>query len=110
MSIFAKSKRMDTPLSGKLVLLKSKIELLASQRDEALRRLADSEEEKKLLESEIKALKEKLHKSELDREFLQVSHKIADTPQALADARALVKGMIKRVDNAISFLMEDAQL
>lgn len=110
MSIFAKSKRMDTPLSGKLVLLKSKIELLASQRDEALRRLADSEEEKKLLESEIKALKEQLHKSELDREFLQVSHKIADTPQALADARALVKGMIKRVDNAISFLMEDAQL
>lgn len=110
MSIFAKSKRMDTPLSGKLVLLKSKIELLASQRDEALRRLADSEEGKKLLESEIKALKEKLHKSELDREFLQVSHKIADTPQALADARALVKGMIKRVDNAISFLMEDAQL
>lgn len=101
---------MDTPLSGKLVLLKSKIELLASQRDEALLRLAESEEERKLLESEVKALKEKLHKSELDREYLQVSHKIADTPQALAEARTLVKGMIKRVDNAISFLMEDAQL
>lgn len=99
---------MDTQLSARFSLLKSKIDTLVAQRDDALRNLERSEAENGSLKKEIERLSQKLQQSDLDVEYLTVSHKLADSPQSLANARGIVQGLIKRVDKAIRLLSEDA--
>lgn len=86
------------------------IEILARQRNEALERLRQAGEEINDLRRQLEATREQLHKTSLDAEYLKVSHKLAQNPQALAEARAMVRGMIGRVDKAIALLKEDARI
>lgn len=88
----------------------SDIETLASQRDEALAELKKAREEITDLKRRLSEVSEELHSKNLDVEFLTLSHKLAQTPGALAEARTTVRKMIAKVDKAIALLKEDARI
>lgn len=90
--------------------LSKNIEILAAQRDEAKTALEKALEEVADLKRELEQTRNELHQKTLDVEFLSVSHKLADSPQTLADARATVRRMLSRVDKAISLLRDDARI
>ena len=99
---------MDSLASGELRQLLEKIELLGAQRDEAIAARKRADEEKADTEARLKMLQQDLHARELDVEFLSLSHKLAATPEALAEARVTVKGLLAKVEKAIRLLEEDA--
>lgn len=101
---------METSVTLELQEITRKIEALAVQRDDAEKALRLAREEISDLQLELELTREELHKKTLDVEFLTVSHKLADTPGALADARASVKRMLGRVDKALALLRDDARI
>lgn len=101
---------METSVTEALRDLSKNIEILAAQRDEAKTALEKALEEVADLKRELEQTRNELHQKTLDVEFLSVSHKLADSPQTLADARATVRRMLSRVDKAISLLRDDARI
>lgn len=97
-------------MSEEMHELARKIGILATQRDEALAELKRTQETVSDLERELEKTQEELHRKELDVEFLTVSHKLADGPQALADARKVIRKMIARIDKAMAMLRDDARI
>lgn len=85
------------------------VELLAAQRDEARTALTEAREELADLRRQLAQAEEEIHKRDLDIEFLRLSHRLAEGPQALAEARATVRRMIAGVDKALALLKEDPQ-
>jgi len=51
------------------------------------------------------ALKER-DEARLESEFLSVSHRLADSPDTIVDARRLIAGMIRNIDRCIEMLKE----
>lgn len=90
-----------------LSAVQQKIELLADSRNAALERCKNLEIEIANLTAELKSCKDELQKARLDAEYLSLSHKLADSPQALADARHIIGGMIRKVDAAIALIKND---
>lgn len=101
---------MGNDLSVLLASLQQKISMLAAQRDDALQRLEVALKNNDKLKEQLENSQRLLQQRNMDAEFLSVSHKLADNPQALADARATIKKMILRVEKAIRLLEEDAAL
>ncbi len=65
------------------------------------------------LEEENAGLREKAeeaisarNKALLDVEYMSVSHKLADSPDTLADTRRLIAGLIRNIDRCIAMLKE----
>lgn len=101
---------MDSSFSKELLAMAENIRALATQRDEAESSLRQVQEELADLKRELETAREEIHKKDLDIEFLTLSHKLADNPGALAEARATVRRLISRIDKAIALLNEDARL
>lgn len=101
---------MGNDLSVLLASLQQKISILAAQRDDALQRLEDALKNNDKLREQLENSQRLLQQRNMDAEFLSVSHKLADNPQALADARATIRKMILRVEKAIRLLEEDTAL
>lgn len=101
---------MESQLTARLDTLTLKIEELAAQRDTAIAEKKKAQELADDLKREVASLREDLHQKELDIEFLTLSHKLADTPQKLADARVTVRRILHRVEKAISLLKQDARI
>ena len=101
---------MESTMATELRELMLKARRIAAQRDETAAALKRALEEIADLKAELELTKEELHSRELDVEFLTVSHKLADKPQALAEARQTVKRMIAGVDRAMALLKSDAAL
>ena len=101
---------MGNDLSVLLASLQQKISILAAQRDDALQRLEDALKSNDKLREQLENSQRLLQQRNMDAEFLSVSHKLADNPQALADARTTIRKMILRVEKAIRLLEEDAAL
>lgn len=99
---------MESPLRNELEKLSVLVETLAAQRNEARRELKAAREALEDLRRELSLAKEGIHKRDLDIEYLTLSHKLADTPQALAEARATVRRMIAGVERAMALLRDDA--
>ena len=97
-------------MSEEMHELARKIGILAAQRDNAVKELKRTQEALADLERELAQTREELHKKTLDVEFLTVSHKLADTPQALADTRNVIRKMIVKIDKAMAMLKEDARI
>lgn len=96
----------DSP-SVVLADIQKKIAALAESRDRA-------EEQCRRLRTDIDGLKAelsdrdaRLQKAMLEIEFLTLSHKLADSPDALAEARRKIAGLIRKVDAAISLVKSD---
>ena len=101
---------MEASLSGSLRDLTRKIGLLAAQRDDARRESEALRQQVEDLRHDLRLMQEELHKRDLDIEYLRLSHKLADTPEALANARKTVKQMIADVDRVIVMLRDDVAI
>lgn len=111
MTIFAKIIRhLDSEVRNGIQALIGKANLLAAQRDEAERELLKAREEIADLRYKLGKTQEELHATTLDAQYLSLSHKLADNPQALAEARAILRRLIAKVDKAIGMLREDARI
>lgn len=80
-------------------------ELLADLESLKIRNKELEEENAELRRRESDALKIR-DKALLDIEYLQVSHKLADDPDALIDTRRRIAGLIRNIDRCISMLKE----
>ena len=64
-----------------------------------------------LLNRELKEQHDKdvaaLAKAHKDIEFLSLSHRLADSPEALIEARTIVSKLIRTVDNCIRLINEE---
>lgn len=92
---------------AKLAEIRKKISQLAAQRDAAIARIADLESHVSDLESDLTETREALDRAKLDAEFLTVSHRLADTPEALVVTRRKILSLIRKVDSAINLLKND---
>ena len=101
---------MEISLSESLVSLEPKIRILANQRDQARERLKEVIKENDRLRLELEDTRRQLQESRVETEYLSLSHKLADNPQAIADARGTVRRMLARVEKAIALLEEDARI
>lgn len=99
---------MESSFSDEMREISRMVEILASQRDDALKELKVAREEVEILRLELAEAQKDLHKKNLDVEFLTLSHKLADSPQSLAEARATVRRLKAGVEKAISLLRDDA--
>lgn len=95
-------------MSRELEVLSQQVMALAAQRDRARKLLKAAEEEIRDLKVRNSEIEQELHQKNLDIEFLVLSHKLADNPQALAEARATIRRLIGRVDKTLELLKGDA--
>lgn len=101
---------MEVSLSDSMASLEPKIRALAAQRDDALSLLEEALKENDRLRLELQTTRSKLQESMVETEYLSLSHKLADNPQALAQARSTVRKMLAKVEKAITLLEEDARI
>lgn len=90
--------------------LGDKAERLAQQRDELRRENKALKEEMESLRERTLAAEEARRQALLEIEFLTVSHKLADSPQKLADTRRHVASLIRILDRCIALLRDDPKL
>lgn len=86
-------------ISAKLTELAERYSLLL-QANEQLK--AENNE----LKDDIRELTKAVERLETDKKFLTVSHRLADTPEAVVEARAVVAALIRDIDKCISQLKE----
>ncbi len=101
-------------------MARSLLEILESARrhsDVLVERLQTLSEENARLRARVADLDEQLadaceqrDRALMDVEYLTISHRLADTPEALVDARREVARMIRTVDRCITLLKDDPNL
>lgn len=87
--------------------IQQKIARLAASRDEAIERSRMMSVEMEQLRTDLAEREKELQNARLEIEFLTISHKLADNPQAVADARRRISTMIRRLDAAIALIKSD---
>lgn len=97
---------MAATLLNILLELRNKIDTLGKKADSLAEENRRLEDENISLRSEVKALREELQRKNLDSEFLEVSHMIADTPDSLVLARRRIATMIRTIDKCLEMLRE----
>lgn len=101
---------MEASLIDVIRSLQPKIEKLASERDELARRLTASEAlvgELRRARAESEA---ELEQKRQECEFLKMSHRLADSPDTLAETRRHISGLIRRLDASIRMIEDDPAL
>lgn len=96
----------DSP-SALIAGIQQKIARLAEKRDKAEIKCHDLEARIEALEADLAERDRQLRKANLEIEFLTLSHRLAASPQALADARKTVARIIRKVDAAIALIKSD---
>lgn len=74
------------------------------------RRCRELEEANADLQYQLRQTQSELEQSRRDAEFLTLSHRLAESPAALVQARKIIASMIRRVDKAISLAGDDLSL
>ena len=97
---------MATSLLTTLESLREKIAAMAASVD----RLRENNSSLRMENEELRrqlsqALKER-DEARLESEFLAVSHRLADDPDKIIDARRLIAGLIRNIDRCIEMLKE----
>ena len=87
--------------------LSKRVDVLLQQNNELITRLKFLEEENSRLKIQYEKYKEELEKKEKDIEFLSLSHRLADSPEALQEARRKIAGLIRTIDSCIRLINED---
>lgn len=96
----------DSPLAI-MAGIQQKIALLTQQRDNVSAKCKSLADRIEALESALKERDRRLQQANLEIEFLTLSHRLAETPQALADARKEISRLIRKVDAAIALIKTD---
>ena len=87
------AKLLDT-----LTELNGKIDALAQRQQEMLNEIARLRSLNDDLSQELDETRARLHKAELDVEFLTMSHRLADTPDAVIETRSHLARLIRSLD------------
>lgn len=87
--------------------IQQKIALLAAKRDEAESKCRELMRRIEGLESDIAEKEQALRQAHQEIEFLTLSHRLADSPAALAEARKTLARLIRKVDAAIALIKSD---
>ena len=94
-------------LLSSLSILSRRIDGLLEERDRLLDKIRELDSENR----ELKAQKEQdrllLENSRKDIEFLSMSHRLADSPEALVEARNKISKLVRTIDSCIRLLKED---
>lgn len=101
---------MKASLQTTLESLLPKVETLGAQREELRERLKQSEATVDALRQELKEMQKQLDASRQECEFLRMSHRLADNPDALAETRRHISRLIRRLDASINLLEDDPAL
>ncbi|MDE5877046.1 MAG: hypothetical protein K2H47_06075 [Muribaculaceae bacterium] len=89
-----------------LTELNDKIDTLAQRQQEMLDEIARLRSLNDDLSQELDETRARLHKAELDVEFLTMSHRLADTPEAVIETRRHIARLIRSLDLCINMLKE----
>ena len=90
-----------------LAAIQQKIRQLADSRDDEHRRRIALQNEVDALKAELNDCRSRLDLAMKDVEYLSLSHRLADNPQALAEARHTIGSLIRKVDAAIRLVKND---
>lgn len=98
---------------AKSVLIQS-LNSLSKRIDDLISENMELKKEKEELEKEIQDLrrqheldKSSIQKAQRDLEFLALSHRLADSPEALISARNKISELIRTIDKCILLMNED---
>ena len=97
---------MAQSIITELERLNGKLDEFAAARLELLKRVAELEEENTLLRNNIKEKDSEINRLDKDIKFLQISHKLAQSPDNIIEARKLVTRLIHTVDSCISMIKD----
>ena len=96
----------DSP-SALLAGIQNKIALLSQSRDDAEARCLELEKQVADMAATIHDREQQLTQARLEIEFLTLSHRLADSPEALANARATISRIIRKVESYIALIKSD---
>ncbi|MCM1378341.1 MAG: hypothetical protein NC186_07865 [Prevotella sp.] len=101
---------MEVPLQDLLDELLTKIETMGQRQHHLEALLQESRTENLNLREDLRVAREEADRLRSDNEFLVVARRLADNPQALADTRRHIAGLIRRLDASIERLEDDPAL
>ncbi len=97
-------------LTGIIKDLRRKALALASERDKSKAELERLREENTALKEQLAECRQELQASQMEVDFLTLSHRLADSPENLISARRRVQRLIAKIDRCVSLLKEDAEI
>ena len=87
--------------------LSKKIETLLEEKKSLLERVKNLEiQNQELIQRHLKD-QEEIERKNKDIEFLSLSHRLADNPEALVSARNKISQLIRTIDSCIRMIKED---
>lgn len=98
---------MAQPLISILSQISDKITELEAIRQQQNSRIKFLEEENEDLKEKLKEQTQLLHQANIDKEFLTMSHRLADSPDSIISTRRRIARLIRTIDNCISMLKEE---
>lgn len=94
-------------LLSAISLLSKKIDKLLEQHKVDQNKIDQLERENEILRQQHLADQMLLDQAKKEIEFLSVSHRLADSPEALISARKKIARLIRTIDNCIRMINED---
>lgn len=101
---------MEIPLQQMLTEVLEKIRRADERRRELEEELLQARKEAEQLQSELRQTREEATRLRSERDFLEISRRLADTPEALIKSRRHIATLIRRIESSIKRLEEDAAL
>ena len=90
-----------------ITTLSRRIDLLISLNQSLSEKVEALEKENETLKKQHLLDVERIVKEEKNVEFLSLSHRLADSPQALIEARTKIASLIRTIDSCIRILKEN---
>ncbi len=97
-------------LTGIIKDLRRKALALAAERDQSKAELERLRTENAALKEQLAECRQELQASQMEVDFLTISHRLADSPENLISARRRVQRLIAKIDRCVSLLKEDAEI
>lgn len=98
---------MAASLVSLLQGVEEKIGVLSSIGPQIFDKVQKLEEENALLKQEVEEKDKEIERLSTDIEYLTVSHKLAESPDSLIEARRMIARLIRRIDKCITMLNEE---
>lgn len=101
---------MEASLQNLISSFQPKLDALEARQNELRGRCEALKAENNALKAQLHQASQTIERLNLDCEFLRISHKLADSPDALIEARRHIATLIRRLDSTIALLKEDPAL
>ncbi|MBD5209324.1 MAG: hypothetical protein K2G11_06490 [Muribaculaceae bacterium] len=101
---------MKRELASVIESLTEKVNILSSQKDRIAEENRQLSETIANLQQQIEDLRKENTLLDRDNHFLILSHRLADTPEALVESRRFISALIRKIDRCITLLKDDAEL